>query len=71
MLWTRDQIHEATGFDNGDLFTSEAQVREYFTVQNVTDMFGECPCTQDELDEMAEAVTANRWHMASESGRPD
>lgn len=64
MVWTRDHIHEATGFDNGDLFTSEEQVRQYFTVQNITDMFGECPYTQDELDEMAEAVIANRWHMA-------
>lgn len=63
MAWTRAEIHYATGFDNGDLFQSEAQVRAYFTVGNMRDMFGECPYTQDELDEMAEAVIAHGWHM--------
>lgn len=63
MAWTRAEIHDATGFDNGDLFESEAEVREYFTVESIEFMFGECPYTQAELDEMAEAVIRNGWHM--------
>ena len=63
MTWTRADIHEATNFDAGDLFQSEAQVRAYFTVENMRDMFGECPYTQEELDEMAEEVIRRRWHM--------
>src|SRR5690606_29206869 len=63
MAWTRTQIHEATGFDNGDLFRSEAEVREYFTVENMRSMFGECSLSQDELDEMAEEVIRHGWHM--------
>src|SRR5690606_12304030 len=63
MTWTRAEIHEATNFDAGDLFQSEAQVRAYFTVENMRDMFGECPYTQEELDEMAEEVIRRRWHM--------
>jgi len=64
MAWTWAEIHYATGFDNGDLFTSAEQVREYFTVENIQAMFGECSYTQAELDEMAEAVISHRWHMA-------
>lgn len=64
MVWTWDDISEATGFDRGDLFTSEEQVREYFSIPNIEAMFGECPYTQAELDEMAEEVIRHRWHMA-------
>ena len=64
MVWTRPQIHEATNFDAGDLFRSEQEVRQYFTVQNIADMFGECPYSQEQLDEMAEEVIRHRWHMA-------
>lgn len=64
MAWTRAEIHDATGFDNGDLFRSEQEVRDYFTVANITEMFGECPYTQDELNEMADEVITHRWHMA-------
>ena len=63
MAWTWAEIHYATGFDNGDLFTSEEQVREYFTVENIQAMFGECPYTQAELAEMAETVITHGWHM--------
>jgi len=63
MAWTRERIHEATNFDAGDLFQSEAQVRAYFTVENIEAMFGECSLTQEELDEMAEAVIRHGWHM--------
>src|SRR5690606_26358408 len=64
MAWTRAEIHYATGFDNGDLFRSAEEVREYFTVANITEMFGSCPYTQAELNEMADEVIAHRWHMA-------
>ncbi|PZN07216.1 MAG: hypothetical protein DIU69_12020 [Bacillota bacterium] len=64
MVLTRAYIHDTTGFDNGDLFRSAQEVRDYFTVANIEAMFGECPYTQEELDEMAEAVIAHRWHMA-------
>lgn len=57
-------VSEATGFDGGDEFESEAQVREYFTVANVRAMFGECPYTQAAMDAMAEAVIDGGWHMA-------
>ena len=57
-------VSEATGFDQGDEFETEAQVREYFTVDNIRDMFGECPYTQEDLDLMAEAVIDGGWHMA-------
>jgi len=63
MVWTRTQIRDATEFDSGDLFTSEEQVREYFTIENLRSMFGECSLTQDELDEMAEEVIRHGWHM--------
>lgn len=66
MVLTRQYISDATGFDHGDEFTSEEQVREYFTVDNMRAMFGECAYTQDELDEMADAVIHNGWHMARE-----
>ena len=60
----RTYISEATGFDLGDEFTSEAQVREYFTVTTLRDAFDGCPYTQEALGVMAEAVIANGWHSA-------
>ena len=61
---TRSEIHDATGFDNGDEFASEAQVREYFTAAEMEAMYGECPLTQADLDAMADAVIEHRWHCA-------
>jgi hypothetical protein len=60
-----DSIQDVTGFASGDLFESDVQVWGYFTVQNLREMgwsSEECP-TQKELDEMAQAVIDNRWHM--------
>jgi len=62
--YSMGDINEYTGAFNGDLFESEEQVRQYFTVANIEAMFGECSLTQEELDEMAETVITNRWHMA-------
>lgn len=66
------EISDATGFDSGDEFKSDQHVREYFTVENMVNMFGvhdtyrDLPCDwhQDELDKMANDVIQNGWHMA-------
>lgn len=57
------EINEVTGFANGDKFTSENEVRDYFTTRNIDFMFGECRVEQSELDEMAEFVITNRLHF--------
>jgi hypothetical protein len=67
---TFTDINDRTGFANGDKFTSDEQVREYFTQQNIRDMIGSTyddegtMPSQDELDQMAETVIENRWHYA-------
>lgn len=64
LIEERARISEATGFDAGDRFEDEAQVREYFTVAAWESMNDEkCPFTQDDLDAMAAAVIEHRWHM--------
>lgn len=56
------RISEATAFDQGDKFTSDEQVRGYFTVETMRGMgFDEIP-SQDDLDRMADDVIDNRWH---------
>lgn len=67
MAYNRSEISDATGFDRGDMFTSESVVREYFSVSAQLDMF---PDNKDEdvdvlhdvLDDMAATVISNRWH---------
>ncbi len=66
MRYMREYISARTGFDSGEEFTSEEQVREYFTEGNMRMMFRgsdpeELPA-QDDLDEMAFQVIENRWH---------
>lgn len=56
-----DQINDATGFANGETFASEQDVRDYFTVENITEMFGQSP-EQSVLAKMANIVIANEWH---------
>lgn len=60
-----DEINDATGFAGGSKFTSEQQVREYFTVAAMREMVnvpeGELP-DQGTLDEYAADVLENRWH---------
>lgn len=72
--YTQQQISDLTGFDCGDQFTSEDQVRDYFTFNNMKAMFVTYPgdddnpalsITDDQLDAMADAVITNRWHMLS------
>ena len=62
----RKDISNATGFDKGELFETDEQVHEYFSVEELKDIYGYCELTQDELDEMAEAVIRNRWHYVEE-----
>lgn len=60
-----DRINGATGFATGDQFTSEAQVREYFTPAAQVEMFGRDAVTDEvRLSEWADRVASNRWHMA-------
>ncbi len=63
--FTFDQINDATSFAEGAWFTSEQEVREYFTQDNMAAMFGESErddFPQDELDCMAALVISNGWH---------
>lgn len=62
-----DSINEQTGFMNGEKFESEEQIREYFTVENMVAMFGDCygrnpEREQKQLSEMADVVIKYRWH---------
>lgn len=60
----RITISAATGFDEGELFETEKQVRDYFTVAEQQEMFGdEAETDQELLDEWAEEVIERRWHM--------
>ena len=59
----RDIIGDATGFDCGDVFLSEQQVKDYFDAENQIMMFGEdAVVNQDKLDEWAKIILEKRWH---------
>ena len=65
----RQEISEKTGFDVGVEFTTEDDVRAYFTTHNMDAMYGgnlmvDYPelCDQTILDEMAANVIEARWH---------
>ncbi len=57
-----DEISAFTAFDKGEKFNDEEQVREYFTVDNIIEMFGECAFSQAELDRWANRVLQERRH---------
>lgn len=60
---TRSQINDASGFDNGEQFGSPEEVRNYFTIDNLVNLFNEpCPFSQEQLNEMAEIVILNEWN---------
>ena len=67
MTLTENEIDDRTAFAQGDEFANEAEVRDYFTVEAMVEMFGRdpdyAPPSQGELDAWADAVIANRWHM--------
>lgn len=56
-------ISESTGFDCGDLFRDEEQVREYFTTDTIRAWLDGCPYTPQALAIMADAVIEHGWHM--------
>jgi len=64
---TRQKISDDTGFDNGDMFEGADDVRRYFTVKNMQEIFGrlydENLQDQEDLDKMAATVIENKWHM--------
>ena len=57
-----DQINDLTYFANGKLFCNEREVREYFTPENITEIFGECNMNHVALWEIGEKVLNNKWH---------
>lgn len=75
-----NEINDVTGFANGDKFDSAAQVRDYFTVENLHAMVGkgsflkeeedgtftDLTPTQETLDSWATYVIENRLHCAED-----
>ncbi|MCE7937761.1 MAG: DNA-binding protein [Chloroflexi bacterium CFX6] len=60
------RIIEDSGALSGDPFISAEQVREYFTTQNMTAMFGQdgaADWSQDELDDAARWMIDSGLHM--------
>ena len=58
-----------TGYDSGELFETEDDVYDFFTVSNMRYMFGEenvDDWSQNYLIEMADHVVVNRLHMVNE-----
>lgn len=62
MFNTFDEINDKTGFANGERFNSELDVLDYFSEENMIDMFGENNFDQTTLYDYATAVIQNRWH---------
>jgi len=59
-----EDINEATGYALGTKFTSEKDVREYFTVATQREMFRhDAETDQDKLDAYADRVIESRSHM--------
>ncbi|GAC1371037.1 MAG: hypothetical protein NVS3B25_18930 [Hymenobacter sp.] len=61
-----DNINTFTGFAEGEMFTSEQQVRAYFIAENMQEMFGADPAYHmpdtRQLIAWADAVINNGWH---------
>jgi len=64
--FTREYIEGQTGFTEGDRFKDEEEVRGFFTVDNMEEIWDDTMFTQEELDEMATLVIENQWHMEGE-----
>jgi hypothetical protein len=63
MSYTFEEICDATSLLAFDLFTSDAEVREFFTIHNLCCMYDfDIGVGQKVLDEMAEIVIAKQWH---------
>lgn len=59
----RDRISEATGFDLGDEFALEQQVREYMSIETQRDLYGDNAADAETLEQWANAILENEWHM--------
>jgi len=62
-------INDLTGFANGEEFESEAELRDYFTAENMLGMFGSDAMDemiQDDLDEMCDFVLEKGWHFSEQ-----
>lgn len=59
---TFDEVNDATGFAQGELFTSIDQVLDYFTVANMIHMFGPGEYDEKQLDRFSRMVLGYRWH---------
>jgi hypothetical protein len=72
-----DEINELTGFANGQEFSNEKEVRDYFTIENIVDMGllhsreeesersvvkKVAALAQENLTRMAEQVLREKWH---------
>jgi hypothetical protein len=62
-MFTFDEINHSSGFANGEKFTDEQEVRDYFTPESMRQMFG-ANWTAERLNEMTEAVIKNKWWFA-------
>jgi hypothetical protein len=66
---TRDEVIQeldCCGYNHGDKFRSEAEVREYFQLTTLREVFGERDCeglTQELLDACADLVIREHRHM--------
>jgi hypothetical protein len=64
--YTIDDINDQTGFAAGEKFGNDAEVRAYFRREELLAMAPNADAdipSQDVLDEMAEEVIRQRWHM--------
>jgi len=59
-----DVINDATGYANGAEFTTDQEVRDYFTEENMRWMF-DGDANIDTLDEWANWVISNQSHMTA------
>ena len=65
-LRDRETISGVTGFDSGEKFENDNQVREYFDYSYIRESYSPDDCyapTQATLDEWAGVVILNKWHM--------
>lgn len=65
MEYTYEGINDATGFADGDTFSSPERVRAYFSRDNMERMFGDhAGMRQDDLDAMAATMLVAGWHCS-------
>ena len=67
MTYTKNEIDFATGFCEGDKFRDAEDVRRYFDLENLCQLFEQTPdelgYDEAELTKMANTVIENGWHM--------